>query len=150
MIARKLLILLLFFAAFQTSQANWIKQNSNTLAWLRDVYFLNEQIGWVVGSGGTYLKTNDGGKSWTKEKNFTGDTIRQVYFTGEQTGWLLCERDQYTRAPIRRLMCWKLRTAVLTGNAPNLPTAGESASLNYFLPKTAPALQSAKTARFFR
>ena len=93
---RKILILFLFFFCFQIAEANWTKQNSNTLAWLHDVYFLNEQTGWIVGSGGAYLTTNDGGKTWTKEKGFTGDTIRQVYFTDDQNGWLLCERDLYT------------------------------------------------------
>jgi len=89
-------ILLLFFVCFQTARADWTRQNLNTLAWLQDVYFLDERTGWIVGSGGTYLATTDGGVTWKKEKNFTGDTIRQVYFTDEQTGWLLCERDLYT------------------------------------------------------
>lgn len=93
----KFLLLILFFAAVQTTfAASWTRQNSNTLAWLRDVYFLNEQTGWIVGSSGTYLMTVDGGKSWTKEKNFTADTIRQVYFADAANGWLLCERDLYT------------------------------------------------------
>ncbi len=87
--------LLLFLICFQTAQADWIKQTSNTLAWLQDVYFLNEKNGWIAGSGGAFLTTVDGGKTWTKEKNFTSDPIRQVYFTDEQTGWLLCERSLF-------------------------------------------------------
>lgn len=93
---KKILTLFLLLVCFQTAKAGWTKRNSNTLAWLQDVYFLNEQTGWIVGSGGTYLVTNDGGKTWTKARNFTQDTIRQVFFTDEQTGWLLCERDLYT------------------------------------------------------
>lgn len=92
----KILILILFFVFFQTARADWTKQESNTLAWLRDVYFLNENKGWIAGSGGTLLATFDGGKTWKQEKNFTGDTIRQVYFTDEKSGWLLCERDIYS------------------------------------------------------
>ncbi len=92
----KLSILLLFLICFQTTRADWTKQNSNTLAWLHDVYFLNEQNGWIVGSGGSYLTTNDGGKTWTKRKNFTDDTIRQIHFTDASNGWLLCERDLYS------------------------------------------------------
>ncbi len=94
--ARKFLILFLFLVCFQTARADWTKRNSNTLAWLHDVYFLNEQTGWIAGSGGTFLTTNDGGVTWTKAKNFTDDTIRQVYFTDDSNGWLLCERDLYT------------------------------------------------------
>ena len=90
------LILFLLFVCLQPAQADWTKQNSNTLAWLHDVYFLNEQTGWIVGSGGTYLITNDGGATWKKDRNFTGDTIRQVYFADASNGWLLCERDLYT------------------------------------------------------
>lgn len=93
--AKIFLLLILVFVCLHTAKADWTKQNSNTLAWLRDVYFLNEQTGWIVGSSGTYLVTHNGGKIWTKEKNFTEDTIRQVYFTDEQTGWLLCERDPF-------------------------------------------------------
>ena len=94
-LVKKIFVLLLFLTCIQTAKADWIKQNSNTLAWLQDVYFSNEQTGWIVGSGGTILTTNDGGKTWIKAKNFTQDVIRQVYFTDEQTGWLLCERNLY-------------------------------------------------------
>jgi len=94
-VAKNFSVLLLIFVLFQTAQAGWTKQNSNTLAWLQDIYFLNEKNGWTTGSGGTFLTTVDGGKSWTKAKNFTSDTIRQVYFIDEQTGWLLCERNLF-------------------------------------------------------
>lgn len=94
-LAKKFLVLFLFCVFFQTTRAEWTKQNSNTLSWLQDVYFLNEQTGWIVGSGGAYLSTKDGGATWKKEKNFTEDIIRQVYFTDASNGWLLCERDLY-------------------------------------------------------
>ena len=94
---RKICVLLLLTFCFQTAaNADWTKQNSNTLAWLRDVYFLNERTGWIVGSGGTFLVTKDGGQSWTKSATPNSNTIRQVYFTDEKNGWLLCERDVYT------------------------------------------------------
>lgn len=86
----------MLFAFFQTARADWTKQKSNTLAWLRDVYFLNAQTGWIVGSGGTLLATRDGGATWVQKKHFNNDTIRQVYFTDEENGWLLCERDLFT------------------------------------------------------
>lgn len=90
------IILFLFLVSLQTTaRAAWTKQNSNTLAWLYDVYFLGERNGWIAGSGGAFLKTDDGGKTWTKQKNFTSDAIRQVYFTDERNGWLLCERNLY-------------------------------------------------------
>lgn len=94
--AKNILLLLLLLACFQTTNADWTKQNSNTLAWLRDVYFLNEQTGWIVGSGGTFLTTTDGGKNWIKKKDFIEDNIRQIYFADEQNGWLLCERNLFS------------------------------------------------------
>ena len=94
--AKIFLLLLLFSACIQTAKANWVKQNSNTFAWLQDVYFLDEQTGWIAGSGGAFLTTTDGGKTWTQKKKFIEDNIRQVYFADEQTGWLLCERDLFS------------------------------------------------------
>jgi photosystem II stability/assembly factor-like uncharacterized protein len=93
---KKILILILFFFCFQTSKAGWTKQESNSLAWFHDVYFLNENKGWIAGSNGTLLTTIDGGKTWKQERNFTDDNIRQIYFTGENDGWLLCERNIYS------------------------------------------------------
>ncbi len=94
-ICKFFIISLLIFAFFQSAEAVWVKQKSNTLAWLRDVYFLDAKNGWIAGSNGAFLKTADGGATWTKEKNFTDDTLRQVYFADERNGWLLCERDVF-------------------------------------------------------
>lgn len=96
MFVKKIFVLFLLCACFQTARADWTKQKVNTLAWLRDVYFLNEQTGWVVGSDGTVLATVDGGKTWTQNKHFNDDTIRQVYFKDARNGWLLCERDLFS------------------------------------------------------
>lgn len=92
---KNLLTLFLLLVSIQAARADWVKQKSNTLAWLHDVYFLNEQTGWIVGSGGTFFATKDGGVTWTKNKNLNNDTFRQVYFTDEQNGWLLGERDLF-------------------------------------------------------
>lgn len=90
-------IILFCFAAFQTVKADWIKQNTKTLAWLHDVYFFNENEGFVAGSNGAFLETADGGKTWKKHKNFTDDKILQIVFTDVYHGWLLCERDIFNR-----------------------------------------------------
>ena len=52
----------LFLICFQTVKADWIKQNTKTLAWLHDVYFFNENEGFVAGSNGAFLETADGKK----------------------------------------------------------------------------------------
>lgn len=93
--SKQIFVLILCFTFFQTAEARWIKQNSGTLAWLRSIYFLDQNKGWVVGSKGTYLTTEDGGKIWKQDKKITEDNIRDVYFSDEKTGWLLCERNIY-------------------------------------------------------
>src|ERR1051326_3216528 len=62
------------------------------MAWLHAVYFLDQNRGWVAGSNGTLLQTNDGGISWTKLR-VPKDDLRDVYFSSEQDGWLLAQRD---------------------------------------------------------
>lgn len=89
------LIFLFCFLFLQTARADWTKQNSGTLAWLRSVYFINENKGWVVGSNGTLLTTEDGGENWKQAKKIIEDNIRDVYFLDSQNGWLLCERNVY-------------------------------------------------------
>lgn len=93
----KFLSLFLLIFCVQAVSAGWEKQNANTLAWLRDIYFFNENHGFVAGSGGTFLETKDGGATWAKRKNFTSDTILQIHFSDEYNGWLLCERDIFNR-----------------------------------------------------
>ncbi len=92
---KKVAVIALCFLCFQTTRAEWVKQNSGTMAWLRTVYFVNEKTGWIGGSGGTFFETTDGGKNWDKLRNFTSDSIRQIYFSDEKNGWILCERDIY-------------------------------------------------------
>lgn len=82
-------------AACLNIYADWQKVKSNTLAWLHAVYFVNPNKGWIAGSGGTILTTENGGMSWTLTKKFTDDTIRDIYFADENHGWLLAEKSIY-------------------------------------------------------
>ncbi|MBA2620958.1 MAG: hypothetical protein H0U87_07135, partial [Acidobacteria bacterium] len=86
------------FKAVSSGQEAWTAQKSGTLSWLYDVYFVDENKGFVAGSGGTFLSTSDGGKSWTAAREkFTEDTIERIRFADENNGWLLCQRDAYNR-----------------------------------------------------
>src|SRR6266704_6786136 len=75
------------------SAATWSRQQSGTMAWLHAVYFIDQNRGWAAGSGGTLLKTTDGGQTWRKLHPLGNDTLRDVYFANENVGWLLAERD---------------------------------------------------------
>lgn len=93
---KKIFVFLLCLFLFQNANAEWVKQNSNTLAWLHDIYFLNERTGWISGSGGTFLKTEDGGKTWIQTEKITEDNILQIFFADSNNGWLLCERNLFS------------------------------------------------------
>ncbi len=93
--AKKFLVIFVCLLCFQTTNAKWTKQNSGTLAWLRSVYFMNQDKGWIVGSKGTFLSTEDSGQTWKQNKKITEDNIRDVYFSDEKNGWLLCERNVF-------------------------------------------------------
>ena len=72
---------------------NWSRQRSGTMAWLHAVYFLDQQHGWVAGSGGTLLETKNGGETWRRVSTLTQDTLDDLYFADERVGWLIAERD---------------------------------------------------------
>lgn len=46
------------------SHAQWVKQNVNTTASLRGLSVVNEKVVWASGTGGTVIRTIDGGKTW--------------------------------------------------------------------------------------
>ena len=45
--------------------AQWVKQTVNTTASLRGLSVVNEKVIWASGTGGTLIKTTDGGKNWS-------------------------------------------------------------------------------------
>src|SRR5438132_12609712 len=90
-------ILLALLLCLQTANAEWVKQNTNSFAWFRDVFFLNQNKGWISGTDGALLSTDDGGNTWTTNRRFTTDAILEIRFSDEMTGWMLCERNIYSR-----------------------------------------------------
>jgi photosystem II stability/assembly factor-like uncharacterized protein len=97
----KVLIVVFCLLYPSTARAEWTRQPSGTLAWLRAVYFVDQENGWIAGSNGTLLATKDGGKRWQRETKFTNDNILDVYFLDRRNGWLLCEGDIYGSASKR-------------------------------------------------
>ena len=51
------------------------------------VYFLNQNIGWVVGKNGSIYKTTNGGSTWIKQNTPTTKTILFIKFINERLGW---------------------------------------------------------------
>jgi photosystem II stability/assembly factor-like uncharacterized protein len=61
----KIIILLItIFLSFSAAEAQWLKQTVDTKASLRGLSVVSEKIVWASGTGGTFLKTTDGGKTW--------------------------------------------------------------------------------------
>lgn len=90
---RVLAIAFVVFAAFAPANADFIKRQTNSFAWFRDIHFVDSQRGWIVGTDGIILSTENGGQTWTVGKKFTADALLQVHFVSEDIGWMLCERN---------------------------------------------------------
>ncbi|HEX5705158.1 MAG TPA: YCF48-related protein [Pyrinomonadaceae bacterium] len=106
-----LLLLLTAHCSLPTaSAATWSRQKSGTMAWLHAVQFLDQNHGWVAGSGGTLLETGDGGATWKRVATLTKDTLRDVCFVDEHTGWLIAERDVYKLKTNDEARSYLLRT----------------------------------------
>ena len=89
-------LLLTAHCSLLTAKASsWSRQPSGTMAWLRAVYFLDQDLGWIAGSNGTLLRTVDGGSTWNKAPFITKDALSDVYFSDSANGWLLAQRDLF-------------------------------------------------------
>lgn len=70
----------------------WNIQRDNLGYWLNAVYFIDNNIGFVVGDKGTLLKTTDGGNNWTPitlSGNIANRDYRDVYFKDADNGWIV-------------------------------------------------------------
>jgi photosystem II stability/assembly factor-like uncharacterized protein len=65
---------------------SWQVTNLTSTENLVDVFFLNDNIGFAVGSSGTALKTIDGGNNWSLLNTGTTSILNSIYFTDTQNG----------------------------------------------------------------
>ena len=61
------LAIVCFFPALMAAQS-WSIQSSGVNASLRAVGVVSAQVAWASGTGGTWLRTDDGGATWTAGK----------------------------------------------------------------------------------
>ncbi len=82
---------LIFFTFVATSDAQWQKQTIDMKASLRGLSVVNEKVIWASGTGGTFLKTTDGGKSWKVGKVSDAEKLdfRDVEAFDANTAYLL-------------------------------------------------------------
>ncbi len=84
--------LFLTFAFFvSTADAQWQKRTVDTKASLRGLSVVSEKVIWASGTGGTFLKTIDGGKNWTVGKVPDAEKLdfRDVEAFNADTAYLL-------------------------------------------------------------
>ncbi len=87
-----MLALVLFAAWHKTSRANDASPPRMPIelledADLRDVFFLDADVGWAVGDRGLILHTEDGGRHWQMQRNPLTNRLDSVQFLDGQTGW---------------------------------------------------------------
>src|SRR5438094_4313808 len=66
-------------------EQTWTPQNTQATG-LLGVYFVDANIGTVVGNDGVILRTTDGGQNWVPQTSGTTSQLRAVSFTDANTG----------------------------------------------------------------
>ena len=92
-----LAVVVILSCASAPARANfrWVRQPSGTFSSLQAIYFFDEHNGWIAGSRGTLLVTNDGGASWAVWPKPNSDSLREIAFSDKREGWILCEDTRY-------------------------------------------------------
>jgi len=78
----------------------WVAQSSGALAKLSGVFFVDRDHGWVVGSNGTLLATEDGGAKWFRQtlpERQENEALNDVWFFDSGRGMLLGEYGLFNR-----------------------------------------------------
>jgi photosystem II stability/assembly factor-like uncharacterized protein len=78
----------------------WTAQSSGVLAKLSGVFFVDRDHGWVVGSNGTLLATEDGGAKWLRQtlpERQRNEALNDVWFFNSGRGLLLGEYGLFNR-----------------------------------------------------
>ncbi len=78
----------------------WATQSSGVLSKLSAVFFVDRDRGWVVGSNGTLLLTEDGGLNWrrrTLPERQKNEALNDVWFFNSDRGLLLGEYGIFNR-----------------------------------------------------
>ena len=86
-----------YFALFllftiSITQAQWTNQNPVPNGnHLYSNFFIDDNIGWVVGSGGFIKKTTNAGLDWIQQSSGTTLTLKSVQFINQNIGWICGE-----------------------------------------------------------
>jgi len=81
------LLLAIWALTANAQNFEWSPQTSGVTDKLNDVFFVDNQNGWVVGDNGIILNTTDGGQNWTSQTGGVSEILRAVFFINADTGW---------------------------------------------------------------
>jgi photosystem II stability/assembly factor-like uncharacterized protein len=72
---------------YQPPPGRWTPQSSGTSRFLKDLFFVDAQRGWVVGDGGTILHTANGGSTWISQTSGVAATLEGISCVGGMYCW---------------------------------------------------------------
>jgi photosystem II stability/assembly factor-like uncharacterized protein len=78
-------LFLFFFISFQ-AKAQWFLKNPAIPANMNEIFFVSENIGWIVGKG-FILKTTNDGVNWNYQAISQTVNLKAVFFIDENLGW---------------------------------------------------------------
>ena len=65
---------------------HWYELSSETGETLYDIFFLDSNLGWVVGNSGKILYTDDGGSNWNTEYSGTQHDLKSIHIFDPEHG----------------------------------------------------------------
>lgn len=68
--------------------ADWMETQLGNEGILLDVFFVNENVGFVCGFMGDFYKTIDGGETWINHSTLFPTSLINVFFTDENNGYM--------------------------------------------------------------
>ena len=92
------LAFIILAAFFSFADAQWRRQNVETKASLRGLSVVSDNVIWASGTGGTVLRTVDGGKNWSviEVPNAEKPDFRDIEAFDENTAYILSIGDGET------------------------------------------------------
>ena len=85
-----LFLLNLFLVLSLSAQDEWTMIHPYpTLENLYDSHFNSEQEGWIAGTDGLIIYTNDGGETWEFQHQDPDESFWAMHFVSDQEGWVV-------------------------------------------------------------
>jgi photosystem II stability/assembly factor-like uncharacterized protein len=64
------------------------EQQYHSSYWYSDICFINSKVGWIVGTGGTIIFTDNAGENWSELVTDIFEMLYSVKFTDINNGWI--------------------------------------------------------------